>query len=213
MSSESSTPTQRPYRKRLRAEREEETRERITKAAVNLHGTIGPARTTITGVAEEAGVQRATVYRHFPTEEDLFDACSSHYGAEHPAPDAEAWREIGDPGLRLRRGLADYYDYYAETEPMFENVVRDAPVVPAMAKPVMAGAARLARAVDVLMTGRPERGAARGRVRAAVAHALSFPTWQSLVRQQGLDPTETAAVMTAMVEGAGAARPRAAPRP
>jgi AcrR family transcriptional regulator len=67
MASESTKAPQRPYRKRLRAEQEEETRERITKAAVKLHGTIGPARTTISGVAEEAGVQRATVYRHFPT--------------------------------------------------------------------------------------------------------------------------------------------------
>jgi AcrR family transcriptional regulator len=209
MASETTTTAQRPYRKRLRAEQEEETRERITEAAVRLHGTVGPARTTISGVAEEAGVQRATVYRHFPTEADLFDACSSHYAAEHPSPDVEAWREIRDPGARLRRGLADYYDYYAETEPMFEKVFRDAPVVPAMAKPVLAGAERRARAVDALMSGRTERGAARRRVRAAVTHALWFPTWQSLVRFQGLEESEAVAVMAAMVEAAGSARPRA----
>jgi AcrR family transcriptional regulator len=208
MASESTKAPQRPYRKRLRAEQEEETRERITKAAVKLHGTIGPARTTISGVAEEAGVQRATVYRHFPTEEDLFGACSSHYAAEHPAPDVEAWQEISDPARRLRRGLTDYYEYYAETEPMFEKVVRDAPMVPAMAKPVIAGAARQARGVDVLMSGRRERGAGRRRVHAAVAHALWFPTWQSLVRHQGLETSEAVAVMAAMIEGAGSARTR-----
>ena len=91
MSTENQTPPKRRYRKRRRAELEDETRRRITEAAVELHGTVGPARTTISAVAERAGVQRATLYRHFPDEEALFDACSSHWAAQHPLPDLADW--------------------------------------------------------------------------------------------------------------------------
>src|SRR5918992_2109604 len=97
MASETTTVRRRRYRKRRRAEQEQRTRERITEAAVKLHGTVGPARTTVAGVAREAGVQRATVYRHFPDEESLFAACTAHYWAANPLPDLEAWSAIDDP--------------------------------------------------------------------------------------------------------------------
>src|SRR5690349_2676071 len=95
----------RRYRKRLRAEQEAETRQRITEAAVKLHGTIGPAKTTVSGIAREAGVQRATVYRHFPDEDAIYAACTSHYNALHPPPDLGAWAGLADPGERLRLAL------------------------------------------------------------------------------------------------------------
>ena len=104
------SPTRkRAYRKRRRAEQEEETRLRITEAAVDLHGSVGPARTTVSAIAERAGVQRATVYRHFPDEEALFAACSSHWAALNPPPDPAAWAEIADPDERLRRALSELY--------------------------------------------------------------------------------------------------------
>ena len=193
----------RKYTKRRRAESELETRQRITEAAVALHGTIGPARTTISAVADRAGVQRATVYRHFPDEESLFAACSGHYAALNPPPDPEAWRADSDPGARLRRALAETYAFFRRTEPMLTNVLRDAPVVEAMAKPVARRLAYFETAVDAVVAGRPERGHARRRVRAAVAHAMSFPTWQSLARQNGLDDDEAVALMAGMVEAAG----------
>lgn len=198
----------RQYRKRARAAQEEQTRDRIAAAAATLHETLGPSRTTVKGVAEEAGVQRATVYRHFPTEEDLFDACTAHYYAEHPMPDIEGWKEVRDPGERLRRGLADMYAFYADTEPMLESTGRDIGRVPAMEKATAAFGALLGSANDILMAGRPERGAARRRVQAAIGHALLFPTWRSLIRMQGLSSDEAVAVMAAMVESAGGARPR-----
>src|SRR5919198_6303081 len=97
MSSEVTSHATRRYRKRLRAEQEQQTRQAITEAAVKLHGTVGPARTTVSAIAEEAGVQRATVYRHFPDEPSLFRACSGHYMAMHPPPDPSHWLEIADP--------------------------------------------------------------------------------------------------------------------
>jgi AcrR family transcriptional regulator len=106
---ESAHLERRRYRKRRRAELEAQTRLRITEAAVELHGSVGPARTTISAVADRAGVQRATVYRHFRDEDALFEACSSHWMAQHPLPDAVAWSAIEDPDERLRTALHELY--------------------------------------------------------------------------------------------------------
>jgi AcrR family transcriptional regulator len=207
MASETENARSRTYRKRVRAEQEEATRERITEAAVRLHGSIGPARTTVSGVAQEAGVQRATVYRHFPDEASLFAACSAHYWSSHPLPDVESWKAIRDHGERLRKGLAEFYAFYEQNEAMLEKTGQDSHLVPAMAGPRAAFFAFLDHAKSILMTGRSERGAARKRTAAALGHALLFPTWQSLRRLQGLSNAEAVAVVVAMVEGAGSSRP------
>src|SRR5919199_969814 len=99
----SSQIQKRPYRKKKRAELEAETRLRITESAVELHGTLGPSRTSMSAVAEKAGVRRSTLYRHFPDEDALFAACSAHWAAENPLPDIGAWGEIESPDERLRR--------------------------------------------------------------------------------------------------------------
>ena len=206
MANETTNPKSRTYNKRVRAEQEDATRERITEAAVKLHGSIGPARTTVSRIAKTAGVQRATVYRHFPDEESIFAACTAHYWARHPMPDIESWKAIRDPSDRLRHALEEFYGFYTDNEEMLEKGARDRDFVPAMAAPAEAFAAMLDYARSVLMTGRRERGAARRRVEAAVGHALYFPTFQSLTGLQGLSNAEAAAVMVAMSEGAGSAR-------
>jgi AcrR family transcriptional regulator len=193
----------RAYNKRVRAERESATRQRIAVAAMELHGTVGPARTSISAVAERAGVQRATVYRHFPTEEDLFGACSAHWASLHPPPDISAWSEVADPGERLRTGLAALYEWYGSDTQMFVNTRRDAPLVPAMAKPVQAGREVMRAAIDALMNGRPERGHRRRRVRSAIAHATAFGTWYSLTREGDLSDEEAIELMLAAVAAAG----------
>ena len=165
----------RRYRKRRRAEQEQRTRERITEAAVKLHGTIGPARTTVSGVAKEAGVERATVYRHFPTEETLFAACSAHYWAANPLPDPATWSHISDPTARLRRALGEIYGFYRRTEPMLERTSRDAPLVEAMARPRAAFLDYMGAVAASIGEGRPERGRARRLVEAAIGHALRSP--------------------------------------
>ena len=120
----------RKYELKRRAERQEETRRRITEAAVELHGTVGPARASISAIAEKAGVQRLTVYRHFPDERALFAACTGHYLSENPPPDPEPWTGIADPEDRLRAALAEVYGYYRRNEPMMSNSVRDAEAKP-----------------------------------------------------------------------------------
>jgi AcrR family transcriptional regulator len=190
---------------RQRAEKERQTRLRITEAAVKLHGTVGPARTTISAVAGEAGVQRATVYRHFPDEEALFAACSGHWAAMHPLPDPAPWRTVGDPAARLSRALKELYAYYGANQAMLVNVTRDRALVPAMAKPAAQMGGYFEMVVETLVAGRPQRGRARARAAAAIAHATSFATWRSLVQEQGLQDREAVAVMAAMVEAAGRA--------
>jgi AcrR family transcriptional regulator len=197
-----STEATRRYRKRARADAEAQTRRRITEAAVKLHGTVGPARTTIKGVAEEAGVQRATVYRHFPTEEALFAACSGHWASLNPPPDPEGWRKIAGPDERLRVALGELYPWYERGEAMLTNVVRDAPLVPAMRQAVGARHAMIALYVETLMAGRRERGRRRERAAAAIGHALDFMTWRSLVEDRSLETDEAVELMARLVESA-----------
>src|SRR5262249_20410852 len=138
MSPKGEQETKRRYRKRRRARQEDETRRRITEAAVDLHGTVGPARTTVSAVAERAGVQRATVYRHFPDEESLFGACSAHWLAANPLPDLATWSSIADPDERLRVALGELYAWFDRGEYMLEKTTRDAALVPAMGAAVTA---------------------------------------------------------------------------
>jgi AcrR family transcriptional regulator len=192
-------PTRR-YRKRRRAELEDQTRRRIAEAAMRLHGSIGPARTTVSAVAGEAGVQRSTVYRHFPTEVELFAACSQHWLSLEPPPDPANWRAIADHEERLRTALQELYRWYAWAEPMLVNVTRDAPLVPAMEQPVQAFLSLLEEMQAVLMKGRPERRRDRRHVRAAIGLALAFGTWHSLTRQAELGEGEAITLMVAMID-------------
>ena len=193
----------RPYRKNVRAQREEETRRRITEATVALHREVGPARTTISAVAERAGVQRLTVYRHFPEDADLFGACSAHWRAAHPVPDPRPWSAIADPEARLRAALAAIYAYYRGDEAMIANVRRDAPAIPALAAIVADGLPGYLAAIrELLLPGWGARGRRRELVAAAIGHALDFETWRSLERRQGLDPD---AAVELMVRAARAA--------
>jgi AcrR family transcriptional regulator len=192
----------RPYRKKRRAELEAETRRRITESAVELHGSVGPAHTSMSAVADRAGVRRSTLYRHFPDEAALFEACSSHWNAANPPPDPSAWAAIQDPDERLRTALGEIYAFYRRTEPMLANLVRDEAANENVRRHFGAFYGYLDGARDLLVQGRPERGAARGRVRAAIGHALAFTTWRSIVREQGLGNRQAADLMAAMVAAA-----------
>ena len=112
------TDEKRPYRMKARAEQQDDTRRRITESAVALHGSVGPANTSMSAVAEHAGVRRSTLYRHFADEAALFVACSSHWAAQHPLPDPAAWAAVDDPAERLRRALTELYAYYEGGEDM-----------------------------------------------------------------------------------------------
>ena len=189
----------RKYELKRRAERQKETRRRITEAAVGLHGTVGPARASISAIAEKAGVQRLTVYRHFPDERALFAACTGHYLSENPPPDPESWPGISDPEDRLRVALAEVYGYYRRNEPMMSNSVRDAEAKPVIYEVLGPFFERWERMRSALSHGWGARGGRRELLLAAIGHALDFAAWRSLARGQGLDDGRAVEVMVSMV--------------
>ena len=187
----------RPYHLKKRAERQDEVRQRIVDATVALHEQRGLVHTSISAIAERAGVGRPTVYRHFPDERSLFTACTSHYFARHQPPDSSTWRTIADPAARLRCGLRETYRWYRETEQMTAVMYRDLPEVPVLAEvlePLFAG---LAENHAVLAAGWPTPTS--DVLRAAIGHALAFSTWRSLARDYGLSDETVADLLTAMV--------------
>lgn len=195
----------RPYRLKERAKRLEENRLRITEALVELHRTVGPARTTVSEVAQRAGVRRMTVYNHFPTELAMIDACSSHWIAGHPPPDPGEWTGIPDPGERERFGLESLYAYYRDNRDMVGNFMRDAPLVPALAEILerkwLPGLRAMA---DALLAGHDPHAARRPQLRAAVLVALDFGTWRTLA-DAGLDDPAAARLAADMIAAAAGA--------
>lgn len=200
----------RPYRKTLRAELEEGTRRRITESAMELHGTLGPSRTSFSAIAEHAGVRRSTLYRHFADEAAVFAACTAHWMASNPLPDLDRWTVTEDPAARLRIALGDLYPYYRRTERMMDNLLRDEETVPIVKQMFRGFRDYLDAAHETLMAGRSLRGAARRRVRAAIGHALAFSTWRSLTRAQGLSDGQAAELMCCLVATARSTQRRPA---
>jgi AcrR family transcriptional regulator len=194
----------RRYQLKKRAEQQEETRRRITEATVELHLTVGPAATRVSEIARRAGVERVTVYNHFPEDAELFLACSDHWRSLHPNPDPARWAEIVDPGERLRTGLFEVYGWYRETEPMTANVLRDAEVLPALKSVIEGGLARyLEFAAGVLSRDLPGDGDPNRRQTAALA-AVGFHLWRAL---SPLGDREAADLAAGLVELAAATKP------
>ena len=189
----------RKYELKQRARSKAETRQRIVEATIGLHDAVGPARTTISAIAERAGVERLTVYRHFPDERSLFQACSSHWAAENPLPDLAAWAAIDDPEERLQIALRDIYAFFRATEAMTANLLRDLPDLPVLREVAEPFVQYWEAVRAVLDRGWKARGRQRTLVRAAVGHAIEFDTWRSLVRREGLDDAGAVEVMVRLV--------------
>ena len=192
----------RKYEQRQRAEGQAETRRRIVEATVGLHETVGPARTTISAIAEVAQVQRLTVYRHFADERALFQACSAHWAAENPLPDPSEWAAVADPIERLRVALREIYAFFRATEGMTANLLRDLPDSAALqetAAPFLQYWETVRLALD---RGWTTRGHRRALTRAVIGHAVEFDTWRSLVRRQGLDDLAAAGLMVELARAA-----------
>jgi AcrR family transcriptional regulator len=182
----------RTYTLKKRAEQQEETRQRIVEAAVDLHGTIGPAATTLSMVAERAGVQRHTLYAHFPDERSLLMACSGLVEQRDPLPDAEAWRSIEDRHERLRTGLAAVYGWYERNADLAGCVLRDAENHPLVREINELRFAPFFAAYHEVLGAK-----LNAKQRAMLNLALSFFTWRTLVRESGL---KQAAAVKAMVQ-------------
>lgn len=180
-----------------RAEHVDQTRQRIVEAAVEVHGTLGPAAGSISAIAERAGVTRLTVYRHFADDTALFAACSAHWLAGQTPPAPDAWAAIPDAAERLRTGLADLYRFYRDGQAMLTNIYRDKAAIPEAHR---AGIdKRDSGFADLLAAPFDGPSARRGLVRALVGHAASFWTWRSLCVDQRLSEAEAVEAMAALV--------------
>lgn len=182
----------RRYELKRRAEHQEQTRARIVEAAIELHQTLGPRATTVSDVARHAGVGRVTVYRHFPDEVALGRACSGLYNQRNPPPDPDRWKTIKDPNERLRTALRETYAYHRATEAMSARALADGREHEIMAP----YHAHWQHATDVLLAGWRARGQRRRLLRAAIALALSFDTWRTLVRDQCLTDEQAIEIAT-----------------
>lgn len=187
----------RTYTLKRRAEQQAETRRRIVEAAVDLHGSVGPASTTVSMVAERAGVQRHTFYAHFPDERSLLMACSGLVFARDALPDTAPWRAIDDPGERLRAGLRAIYDWYDRNADLTACVLRDAEHhLPTKEVSELRVGAPMATYAEVL-------GAKlNARQRSLLRLALSFYTWRTLARESGLKQAAAVTAMVAAIESA-----------
>lgn len=195
----------RTYELKARADRQQETRRRIIDATVALHEELGPARTTVSEIARRAGVQRLTVYNHFPDTAELFAACQGQFLAEHPPPDLGPALALDDPHARVRAALAALYASYRAREPMTAKVQRDRSALPALdALMARTADAQLAELAAALASPFGARGRKAQRLNAALALALDFWTWQRLTRE-GLDDAAAADLMAELVAGAASA--------
>lgn len=174
------------------------------RAAVELHASTGPAATTLSAVAERAGVQRSTLYRHFPDERTLLSACSGLHLEEHPMPDPTTWRSVADPIERATSALGELYAYWDENEQLTANVLRDAEI-DTLVRDVSASSfgTPLAAMRDAVLDAWPRRRRTE-RLAAMVRVALDFHTWQTLARRGGLANADAAALMSAALATAAA---------
>ena len=170
----------RKYTKTRRAELQDETRERIVEATVKLHEELGPANTSIKAIAEAAGVQRLTVYRHFPDDISLFQACTSHYLGQHPPPNMAEWVEIEDASERSRTALLAFYRYYRRTEKMWSVAYRDLDKVEALQRPMGQFEAYIDQVRDDLLASCNVTQENKKSLALTLRHCLRFSTWVSL---------------------------------
>ncbi len=185
----------RAYTKVLRAAAEEATRERIVSAIMALHEEVGPARTTVSAIADRAGVERLTVYRHFPDEPSMLRACSAHWTALNPLPPMPA--QGTDPLAACRRTILSLYAWYRANAAMLVQITTDARKIPLVAELIAPLGAELDRAAAELDANWPRRSTRRA---TTIRHALEFTTWLSLAQLTGSD-RRAAALVVGWIEG------------
>lgn len=188
----------RQYKLKQRAEQQAQTRDRIVQATMELHEELGPRETTISAIASRAGVQRLTVYRHFPDDRALFQACTAHWISLHPLPDLSQWADIPSPAERCRAALLAFYGYYRRTEVMWTKSYRDLDEVPALKVPMAAVESYLGDVKQNLAAVWQAEERSQPELLATIGHGLRFPTWQSL-HQEGLDENAMAELVTTWI--------------
>ncbi len=200
MSEQRKTGTERrPYTLRRRLTQQAETRERITAAAFELHATVGPSKTSVSAIAERAGVQRHTVYHHFPDLGTLYEACTAHGLRVTGVPEPAAWESIADPATRLSRGLTELYGWYRSNERMLSTILGDAAIGEPPTEPDLFDR-HMAAIYATLADGWPGTTVGEVFVAALIGHAMAFETWRSL-SGSGLSDDQARDLLVSIVSG------------
>ena len=179
MSEQRNSTTRRPYTLRRRLTRQAQTRERITAAAFELHATVGPSKTTVSAIAERAGVQRHTVYHHFPDLDTLYEACTAHGLRVTGVPQPAEWTSIADPATRLTRGLTELFAWFRANDRMLSTILGDAATGEPSAEPDLFDR-HMGAIFETLADGWQCPEDRRPILSAVVGHAMAFETWRSL---------------------------------
>ncbi|MBA3891000.1 MAG: TetR/AcrR family transcriptional regulator [Gemmatimonadaceae bacterium] len=191
------------YTLRERAVQQDETRKRIVEATASLHAEVGPAATTISAIAERAGVQRLTVYRHFPDDADLFRACSALFEERVPPPDGALWNQVAEPAERVRTALTALYEYYEAGAPMMAHVLRDAERLPVLQDVLASTESYMTSMAADLAAGWHVAPGAQLLFGGALALSLDFWSWRSLAHS-GVSPADAAILMTRVIAASAA---------
>jgi AcrR family transcriptional regulator len=181
-----------------RAAAVQETRRRIVEAARELHTTQGIAATSWDDIAAHAGVGVGTVYRHFPTVDELIPACGEVVSEVIALPDPQTARacfaELTSADARLERLVAEAYAIYERGAAEVRVIRREPDVHPAVARSADELETSLAALVDAALEPLEASESDRGVVRAMI----DFGTWQA-IRDGGLGPAEAVTAVSEML--------------
>jgi AcrR family transcriptional regulator len=178
----------RRYRMNNRLAAAKETQRRIVEAAKALQAGGGVQGTSFEEIAEQAGVAQATVYRHFPSLDELIPACAATIQVLKPLTEQDfALLFHGRPGAweRLEWIIRATCECYARDGGWLQAARREADLIPALSKVVGLQQESLRSLVRAALLG-SEVGERTVQLLAAL---IDFPLWRTL-REMGLDPTE-----------------------
>ncbi len=178
----------RRYRMNSRQATVEETRSRIVAAAKELHADQGVQGTSYEEIAAQAGVSQATVYRHFPSLDELIPACAQSIAVLQPlSPEAatDLFRGRPDPAKRLEWIIRGTCECYARDGGWLNAARREGDLIPALTEVVQTQQESLRWLVQAALEG---TGAAERYVQ-VLAALIDFPLWKSLL-DEGLSASD-----------------------
>jgi AcrR family transcriptional regulator len=180
----------RKYDMTRRASAAAETRRRIVDATLELHGEQGIAATSWDDIAARAGVGVGTVYRHFPSLDELIPACGEITRERIALPDPSLFDGLDTPAERLEHLVREAFAIYERAAPQLRAIRSEPDVHPNVAEAGEAVEAALTALVDAAVEPAADR--------AVVRALIDLGTWQAL-RDQGLGQTEAVAAIAGLL--------------
>jgi AcrR family transcriptional regulator len=183
-----------------RAASVEETRRRIVDATLDLHTSQGILATSWEDIARRADVAPATVYRHFPTLDELLPACGEQSMQQLALPSdeqiAERFRGTRSRRERLRRLIEELFGLYERGGHVLHAVRRER----ALLAPLQRDHEEIEQRLDALTAAALEPSEL-GEQEIAVVRALTdYDAWAAL-RARGITGPDAVDVVAGLLEG------------